>query len=344
MSGLLLFLIGATIYADQSNLMEVYTEEGVIAPVESVEDWSVRREHILENMQEVMGRIPELPTVDLAVEYLESVRLESYTRHRITFQVEEGDRLPAYLLIPHDIQGKVPAMVCLHPTSEHGKGQVVGLGDKENRNYAGELAARGYVTLAPDYPGFGDYEIDVYGMGYVSATAKGILNHRRSLDLLASLPEVDADRMGAIGHSLGGHNSLYLAVFEPRVKAVVTSCGFNSFAKYKEGDLTGWSHKGYMPRITEVYNRDPKQMPFDFTEVLGAIAPRALFVSAPVHDANFEVSGVRDCIDAADPVYELFGARENLRVVYPDCEHDFPQEIREQAYGFLDEVLGRLGE
>jgi len=179
-------------------------------------------------------------------------------------------------------------------------------------------------------------------MGYVSATVKGIFNHRRCLDFLASLPEVDGERMGAIGHSLGGHNALYLAAFEPRVKAVVTSCGFNSFAKYKGGDLTGWSHKGYMPRIAEVYGRDPARMPFDFTEVLGAIAPRALFISGPLHDANFEVSGVRDCVRAAEPVYELLGHSDNLQVVYPDCEHDFPPDVREQAYAFLDESLSRV--
>ena len=57
-----------------------------------------------------------------------------------------------------------------------------------------------------------------------------------------------------------------------------------------------------MPRIADVYGKDPSRMPFDFTEILGAIAPRAVFVSAPIGDGNFEVSGVKDCLRAARPV------------------------------------------
>ena len=48
---------------------------------------------------------------------------------------------------------------------------------------------------------------------------------------------VDPERIGVIGHSLGGHNSLFVATFDERLKAVVTSSGFNSFAKYYGGDL-----------------------------------------------------------------------------------------------------------
>jgi pimeloyl-ACP methyl ester carboxylesterase len=230
-------------------------------------------------------------------------------------------------------------MLCLHPTSSYGKGMVVGLGDKPNRGYAEDLAARGYVTLAPDYPGFGDYLIDVYAMGYASATAKGIWNHMRCVDLLQSLDEVDGDRVGCIGHSLGGHNTLFVGMFDPRIKVMVTSCGFNRFAKYYGGDLTGWSHKGYMPRIADVYGKDPGRMPFDFPEILGTLAPRAVFINAPIHDENFEVSGVRDCVKAAMPVFELLGATEKLRIVYPECGHDFPPEIREEAYAFVDAAL-----
>ena len=287
-----------------------------------------------------MGTLPDprpQPAFEIEIESQEV--LPDYVRQKITFVTETGDRLPCYLSIPNEIRGLAPAMLCLHPTSKYGKGMVVGLGDKPNRNYADELARRGYVTLAPDYPGFGDYLIDVYGMGYVSATAKGIVNHMRCIDLLASLPKVDADRIGCIGHSLGGHNTLYLGVFDLRVKVMVTSCGFNSFTKYYGGDLTGWSHKGYMPRIAERYGKDPARMPFDFTEVLGALAPRPVFISAPLHDANFEVSGVYDCVRAATPVYSLLGKPSALHAVHPDCEHDFPPDVRRAAYEFIDRAL-----
>jgi hypothetical protein len=61
----------------------------------------------------------------------------------------------------------------------------------------------------------------------------------------------------------------------------------------------------------------------------------------PVKDSNFEVSGVRDCVAAASPVFELLGAKGKLAVEYPDCAHEFPREMRERAYGFLEGELGK---
>ena len=170
---------------------------------------------------------------------------------------------------------------------------------------------------------------------------KGIWNHMRAVDLLQSLPEVDPGRLGVIGHSLGGHNAIFVASFDPRIRAVVSSCGFNAFAKYMKGDLKGWSHKGYMPRIAEFYGADAQRMPFDFPDLIRALAPRAFFINAPLGDSNFEVSGVKDCVEAARPVYASRGAADRLVAVHPDCGHDFPREVREQAYAFVERVLGR---
>ena len=329
------------VYPDKANLMTYVNFMGDIVPVETPANWKIRRAHILANMQVVMGPMPDDSVrVPLDIQVLEQVRLPEFTRKKITFAVEKGDRVPAYLFIPQVRAEKSPAMLCLHQTTAIGKGEPADVGGKSNLHYARELAQRGYVTLAPDYPGYGDYDIDVYERGYVSATMKGIWNHRRAIDLLQSLPEVDGERIGAIGHSLGGHNTLFVAAFDQRIKVAVTSCGFNSFFKYYGGDITGWSHKGYMPRIADVYDKDPARMPFDFTEILGAIAPRAVFINAPTADANFEVSGVDDCVNAATPVYALLEAGEKLVAVHPECEHDFPPDVREAAYAFVDRILG----
>ena len=285
-------------------------------------------------MQEVMGPLPTLPRSTPAVRVVEEKDAGKYTRRKILYTPEPGDEVPAYLLIPHGARHS-RAMLCLHPTSEFGKAVAVGLAGRVNRAYAHELAERGYVTLAPDYLGMGEYHYDCYAHGYQSASMKGIWNHLRAVDLLISMPEVDSGRMGVIGHSLGGHNSLFVAMFEPRLRAVATSCGFTSFHKYKKGDLTGWCHKGYMPRIATVYGKSPDRMPFDFPDLLAALAPRALFINAPVRDDNFDMSGVDDCVTRARP---LFG--KHLMVVHPDCEHDFPPEARRQCYQFLDSQLG----
>ena len=333
---------GPPFYPDKTRMLVYLDGDGREQAIAEAGDWTKRRAHILANMQLVMGPLPDRSRLaPLDMEVLDTEEPPGVVRQRVRFVSEPGDRVPAYLLIPKGLEGKAPAMLCLHQTTEIGKGEPAGVGGKPNLHYGLELAKRGYVTLAPDYPNFGDYEFDPYEQGYMSATMKGIWNHMRAVDLLQSLSEVDAERIGCIGHSLGGHNTLYAAAFDTRIRAMVSSCGFNSFAKYYGGDLTGWSHRGYMPRIADAYGKDVKRMPFDFTEVVAVLAPRAVFVNAPVNDGNFEVSGVRDCIDAAAPVYALLMAGDQLVAVYPDAGHDFPPDVREQAYAFVDGVLKR---
>lgn len=331
-------------YADKQNLLNYLDSELRLRPVRNISDWRVRRAHILQNMQQVMGPLPEHSRIPLDVQIVETEELPEFRRHKITFVSEAfdagktADRVTAFLLIPTKLKrgSKAPGMLCLHQTTRTGKGEPAGVSGIPDLHYAAELARLGFVTLAPDYPNFGDYRFDPYAHGYASATMKGIVNHRRAIDLLQSRPEVHPDRIGVIGHSLGGHNALFLGAFDSRVKAIVTSCGFNSFAKYKGGDLTGWSHKGYMPRIAELYQKDPAKMPFDFTEILASLAPRAVFINAPLGDSNFEVSGVRDCVAAAVPVYDkIFRASRKLVVRYPDAGHVFPRAIRDEAYEFL---------
>ena len=304
--------------------------------------WNERRERIIEGIQDVMGPLPSGPLTPPEVIIVERAEFPKFVRQKITFDSGDGDSVPAYLFLPVGRRRRRPAVLCLHQTTKIGKDEPAGLGGKENLHYAIELAELGFVAMAPDYPGYGEYSIDSYAMGYASATMKGIRNHRRAVDLLTSMPEVDPGRIGVIGHSLGGHNALFLAAFEPRIAAVVTSCGFTSFRKYKGGDLTGWSHRGYMPRIASDYWNSPELMPFDFSDVLGVIAPRPIFINAPVFDANFDWSGVDDSVRAAQAIYlKEFHVRNGLRVVHPDSAHDFPSDIRSKAYSFLARALAR---
>jgi dienelactone hydrolase len=286
-----------------------------------------------------MGPLPNINhRSPLNVQTLEEVKSPQYIFKKITFSAEPGNIVYAWLLIPNGVH-RAPAALCLHQTTAIGKDEPAGLGGKANLHYAAELAARGYVALAPDYPTFGDdktdFQRDVYKRGYKSGSMKGIVNHIRAVDLLVSLPEVDPGRIAAIGHSLGGHNALFVAAFDKRIRAVVTSCGFTSMAYYYGGNLKGWSSDRYMPLIATVYHNSLKELPFDFSDILSAIAPRAVFVNAPLHDSNFDVAGVKDCLRRVKSKFP----NGRLVVEHPDCGHDFPPDVRERAYRFLDEAL-----
>jgi dienelactone hydrolase len=333
----------APAYTDHTKLMVVRDGRGHELPVSTPADWSVRRDHILAHFQEIAGPLPGGERrVPLDVQVVSESKEQGYIRRKITLATEPGDRVPAWLLIPDAPQNsniRRPAVLCLHQTIAIGKDEPVGLGNNQELAYARELAERGYVSLVPDYPNFGEYKVDVYRLGYVSATMKAIWNNQRAVDLLSSLKEVDPNRIGVIGHSLGGHNAIFTALFDRRLEAVVSSCGFNAFTDYYKGNIAGWSHRGYMPRLREQYQLDLKKVPVDFPELIAALAPRAFFTSSPLRDANFEVEGVRVCIAAARPVYELLGSADRLVAVYPDAEHSFPRAQREQAYRFLDRSL-----
>lgn len=304
--------------------------------------WARVHRKILADMELVMGPLPTRKKGPLEIEWLEKEELPKCTRQKITYRSGPGNRVPADLLMPTPLRGRVPGMLCLHQTTAIGAAEPAGLGGKPDLHYALELAERGYVTIAPDYPGFGGYEFDPYSHGYKSTTMAGVWNHIRAIDLLQGLPEVRPESIGCIGHSLGGHNTLFAGDFDERIRVLVSSCGFTSFAKYYGGNLAGWSQRKYMPRIATRYGNNPARMPFDFSGVLAALAPRPLFINAPLHDANFNVSGVRDCVAAARAVYgHVFGDSNRIVVVHPNAEHSFPPAARRAAYGFIDKWLRR---
>ncbi|HBJ33308.1 MAG TPA: hypothetical protein DDZ51_00815 [Planctomycetaceae bacterium] len=332
-------------YPDHSDLTVWQDDAGKLQPVKTADDWNRRRADILESMQQVMGRLPsndELPPLE--VRELETKDFGSYQRVLVRYSVDVNREASAHLYLPKRQPAggatKYPAVLALHPTSNLGKLVVAGEGPLPNRNYAVELAERGYVVLAPDYPSFGDQtDYDFHTDRYVSGSMAAIVNHRRGVDLLLQREDVDSQRIGAIGHSLGGHNSMFVGVFDDRIKAVVSSCGWDPFHYYYGGKIAGWSSDRYMPRIREFHGLDPNKMPFDFYEVAAAIAPRAFFSNSPLHDSNFVADGVKKAEPRIRAVYKLLGVEDRFVVVYPDAEHDFPDDARLQAYGFLDQML-----
>lgn len=328
------------VYPEHQDLSYYLDVDGNRHAVKSIADWETRRQHILTHMQTVMGPLPRPDKpVALDVRILEEVPIGTLTRRKISYHTDSNHRVTAYLFLPKAEGAESPAVLCLQQTTAIGKEEPAGLGGKPNLHYALHLAQRGYVTLAPDYPSFGEYDHDFGRDGYVSGTMKAVSDNIRAVDLLQSLPEVDPERIGCIGHSLGGHNTMFTAAFEPRIKVIVSNCGFTRFHKYYNGALKGWTSPRYMPRIATRYDNNPDEVPFDFTEIVATFAPRPFLASAPLHDSNFEVSGVKDTIAAAQPIYDLYGQEDKVQANYPDCAHDFPPEVREVAYGFLDRYL-----
>jgi len=333
----------------RTNLLLFHDKRGEVLPVKSKTNWQKRRAEILRGFRQIAGPLPgreKRCRLDMRVDSV--TNCGSYERWLITYQSEPGSRAPAFLCIPKTAltsRKKVPAILCLHPTDmQYGHRVVVEKMRDHYRTYAADLAERGFVTLAPAYPVMANYQPDLKALGWQSGTLKAVWDNIRGLDLLDSTPFVKHGKYGAIGHSLGGHNAIYTAVHDDRIKVLVSSCGFDSFLDYYGGDPKnwqperGWCQTRYMLKLAE-YRGRLDEIPFDFHELLGALAPRPVFVNAPLRDGNFRARSVDEIVKAASAVYRLHGAPQNLRVAHPDCEHDFPEAEREQAYQLLEEKL-----
>lgn len=310
------------------------------------------RKQLLNNMQEVMGPLPDfsnLPPFD--VQTLDSHEEETYVRHNILFTVAANEKLPAYLYVPkqNGKPKKLAAMLVLHGTGDLGKRLVDGESRLANRAHAKELAQRGYVVIAPDYPSMGDLKDHNFKSDrYESGTMKAIFNHMRSVDLLLSRDDVDANRIGVIGHSLGGHNAIFAGAFDPRLKVIVSSCGWTPFAYYDigvassenyGGRLGPWAQERYMPLIRGKYALDGQKIPFDFPEIIASLAPRYFFSNSPLNDANFNVMGVKKGAELISEAYNQSRSSDKFLMQYPDAGHDFPPDTRLAAYEFIDKAL-----
>lgn len=333
----------------RDNLLVYRGANNASLPVKTADDWQQRRAEILQGMQAVMGTLPgDEKRCPLDMQLVEEVDCGNYVRRFVTYASEPGSRVPAYLCVPKaalkDGGPRVPAVLCLHGTNnEVGHGVVVGFGGAK-RPYGSELAERGYVVLAPNYPLLAKYQPDLKALGWESGTLKAVWDNMRGLDLLATLLYVKPGPFGAIGHSLGGHNAVYTSVFDDRIQVVVSSCGLDSFLDYYGGDESkwlpekGWCQTRYMLKLAN-YRGRLSDIPFDFHELIGALAPRHVLIFAPLHDHNFQSASVDRIAAAARPVFQLHGHAERLQVEHPDCAHEFPEDMREKAYQLFDSVL-----
>ncbi|MEX2586122.1 MAG: alpha/beta fold hydrolase [Balneolaceae bacterium] len=334
------------LFAQSGSLLEYRAPDGTTATVTNMAEWEEKRWQILANVQKVMGELPDRSRLDSPEVFVrDTLSTDRYERYLIYYTAREGELIPAYLYIPHrkGTDGTLPAMIALHETGPPGKD--IADGARPNLGYGKELAERGYVVLAPDFPGFGELEAyDFENDGYLSGSMAGIFNHMRGVDLLQDRDDVDGDRIGTIGHSLGGYNSMFLAAFDPRIKVVVSSAGWNQFDYYRT-DTTGlenWASRYHMPLIQERFDLDLEQMPFNFHDIIGAIVPRPFFSNSPVGDDIFDFAGVPPGIELVREAYRFLEVEENLQLRTPNVAHSFPTEIRREAYRFIDHHLNHV--
>jgi pimeloyl-ACP methyl ester carboxylesterase len=327
------------------DLLVFYDEDDLFQPITKPEHFETKRQQIIDGMRKGMGRLPERPQRnslgDFDIRVVNTQERGRYTKKTIHFEAAEGEIVHAFLYEPLDKSaGKTrPGIVGMHPTGAAGKGCFESW---PLCNFPIELAMMGYVVIVPDYPDFGDSKpYDFNTDRYESGTIKGVFNHMTCVDLLQRHPDVDPAKIGTIGHSLGGHNAMFLAAFDDRVKIAVSSCGWTPFEFYetKKGRLKTWALPTYMPPLESVYHSDHTKFPFDFHEVAAAIAPRVFFSSSPTNDGVFPGWGPK----AAEPhirnFYRARRAEQAFQFHQPRAQHRFPWDTRQAAYRAMNDTF-----
>jgi hypothetical protein len=257
--------------------------------VRTPDDWKKRRREIQEQWTELLGSWPPL-IEDPKVEILESIRRDKILQHRIRFQWTPTEFTTGYLLIP-DGEGKRPAVLTVYYEPE----TAVGL-KGEHRDFAWQLARRGFVTLsigtteASEANTYSLYfpDIDAATVQPLSMLACAAAN---SWYVLATRPEVDASRIGVVGHSFGGKWALFAGALFDRFAAVAVSDPGIMFdthpsVNYWEPWYLGWHARPWRPRglITPenpakgLYPRLLEQGR-DLHELHALLAPRPFLVS-----------------------------------------------------------------
>jgi dienelactone hydrolase len=326
-------------------------EEGVprlSSSYASIFEWLPKRNEIMNAWLKCMGGLPEREPVEYHV--LSESKHFGHTRLHLSYKASYGDKVTAYLLIPDKRLGneaKGPAVLALHPTTADGKKDTATEQGRENRCYGLELVNRGFVVLAPDtitageriYLGQEAFRTAPFYEQYPkwSAVGKMLSDHMYGVDLLVSLPYVKPQQIGAIGHSLGGYNAIFLAGIDRRIRAVVSSCGFSVFAG--DPDPNRWGQRdwfSHLPALTVGIEHD--QVPFDFNEIAALMAPTPWFCWNGQLDAIFpNWRNIAEAMADMDTFYKEIGAEGSLSFLMGNAGHDFPPHIRKSAYDFMEE-------
>ena len=309
------------------------------SPVNSAADWPRRRQEILDRWHDLLGPWPPL-LAQPKLERTETARRENFTQHRIRVQVAPQQSLDGYLLVP-DGAGPFPAVVVPFYDAE----TSIGL-KGEFRDFALALTRRGFVSLSIGSPGGDARKPDLAGakcqplsyLGYIAANC---------YNALATLPEVDAQRIGIVGHSYGGKWAMFGSCLYDKFACAVWSDPGIVFDEARQS-VNYWEpwYLGLDPGRTRkpglITAESPRTGPYatlieqgrDLHELHALMAPRPFLVSGGSED--FPARWV--ALNHVSAVNTLLGVSDRVAMSNRPA-HPPTAESNEQIYAFFEHFL-----
>lgn len=311
------------------------------------ESWPEQRRGIEMAARSILGG-PQGNKVPLEPQTISETDCGSYWRRKVSYQVQPGDRAPAYLLIPKNLQKPAPAVLCFYgTTSGAGKDTAVGLsglkpGTPPLRNFAFaiDMVEGGFVALAPDYlrdgervaPNRRPYDTTDFYESFPewSIHGKDVWDTSRAIDYLETLEFVDSGKIGMTGHSYGGHSTIFTTALEPRIKVAVANGPVSDFLHHglHWGVPKGAGNSQSLPALRPYVLDHTLPLPLTFYEFTALIAPRPLLIGQAVGERR--PMEEENCA-AVRQVYDALGQPDKVRYVWYAGDHDYPPEMRRAA-------------
>ena len=313
-------------------------------------EWTSRRPEVKRIVVDSLGEMPPRPA-PLKISTISVDQRDGYRIEKFEFDNGVGYRVPGYIAIPGKRSGRLPAILTMHG---HGSSKENMFGyEPTSQNVAELLALKGYVVLGIDsyFNGerkgagpAGDLEVMARGSDqemslfklnlWLGRTLWGMMlrDEQIALDYLASRPEVDPERIGAQGMSMGSTRAWWLAAIDERIKAVV---GVACFTRYE--DLIALralrAHGIYYFTIGILKH-------FDSEGIMSLLAPRPFLALTGDRDLGSPPAGMRKLEEILSDVYKVHGHPERFKsIVYPETGHVYTDEMKERMVEWFGKYL-----
>ena len=302
-----------------------------------------------QNLMQCLGGVWPEPC-NLKPTITKTQQMDGYRLEWLSYEVEVEDRVPAIALIPDGAtkSSPTPAIAIWHQHNGQwhlGKSEPAGLAGKAMHHTGVALVKLGYVVLCPDAlcfeqrqdpqqklkgGAFERFEFLRYVVAGKSMAWKNILDMRRAVDYLVSRPEVNAERIGCYGHSMGSTHTWMVGPWEPRLKCLVGNCCLPTYAAIHRTRLLhcfpnfvpGWEQFGDTP------------------EIAGLIAPRRLHLNFGETDRGSPIQEVRTGVKQITEIYTKSNAAEQFSYyIEPDTGHVLSDEMWRRTRDVFASVL-----
>lgn len=326
-----------------------YREEKRLFSFEArnLREWKSWRLDFRKKLAELIG-LNFFKSSELLPKKLEERNYRGYVREKIVIRSDPYTLMPAYVLVPEEREGRLPAVIAMHGHG-YGKEELIGVwedgSDRVNpvsrgyqKDFALELMKRGLIVTVPDQSGFGERrvkediargseqssckQLSIWALMMGTTTmGRRVWDAMRMIDYLLTRVDVDSHKIGMMGISGGGLTTLFTSALDDRIKVTVVSGYLNTF----RDSILSVDHciDNYVPgilRYCEMY------------DVAALIAPRPLLIESGSKDTLFPMKATMYAYEQVRKAYALLNAEDRIEADFFEGRHEISGR---KSYDFL---------